>query len=197
MPADTRNPLFQPDIEPRRRSLVARRKRRRRTGFLPVLLVVLGLIPAPLPRGTQPAGAAHAAALVPSVARHKVAGWRSVLKRLPTPAKAASRPRRKAARTHRRHLQVWATAYCPTCRVCDTGRITATGRFAFSRGVAVAARGRRAVPLGSRVYVPRFGWLRVDDTGGGVRSDQIDIRVATHRRAVLWGRRLIQVSLDR
>jgi 3D (Asp-Asp-Asp) domain-containing protein len=91
---------------------------------------------------------------------------------------------------------VWVTAYCPECRVCDTTDTTATGTSADTPGAAVAARGPRAIPLGGRVYVANFGWLPIDDTGGGVDSDQIDVRMQSHRAARLWGRRLMRVRVE-
>lgn len=96
-----------------------------------------------------------------------------------------------------RWTRVYATAYCPDCRVCDTGGRTATGRRASTDGVAVAARRRsRVAPLGSRIYLAGRGWLPVDDTGGGVGARQIDLRVQNHQEAVRWGRRLVRVQFD-
>ena len=90
---------------------------------------------------------------------------------------------------------VVATAYCPHCRVCETTGVTYTGRDAHPDGVAVARRGPRAARLGTKVLVPGRGWLIVDDVGGGVESNQIDIRVATHAEAVQFGRRQLQVGV--
>jgi 3D (Asp-Asp-Asp) domain-containing protein len=91
---------------------------------------------------------------------------------------------------------VWVTAYCPRCRVCETDGITATGRPADrSHGLAVAAHGRRAAPVGARVYLPRFGWLPVDDVGGGVGPDQLDLRLRSHQAACRWGRRQMKVRI--
>ena len=73
---------------------------------------------------------------------------------------------------------------------------TATGRHASTAGVAVAARGPRVAPLGSRVFVSNLGWLPVDDTGGGVKSNQIDVRLQSHDEAVRWGRRQMRIQLE-
>jgi 3D (Asp-Asp-Asp) domain-containing protein len=85
------------------------------------------------------------------------------------------------------------------CRRCGTTGITATGRNASrTRGLAVARRApRRAVPLGRRVYVRGHGWLRVDDVGGGVRSNQLDLRFRRHRDAQRWGARVLRVAVRR
>jgi 3D (Asp-Asp-Asp) domain-containing protein len=51
-------------------------------------------------------------------------------------------------------------------------------------------------PLGSRVFVSNLGWLPVDDTGGGVKSNQIDVRLQSHDEAVRWGRRQMRIQLE-
>ena len=58
----------------------------------------------------------------------------------------------------------------------------------------MARRGAlRALPLGAKVWVPGYGWARVDDVGGKVRSNQLDIRFASHRAASRWGRRQLKI----
>jgi 3D (Asp-Asp-Asp) domain-containing protein len=97
-------------------------------------------------------------------------------------------------------LTLRVTGYCAgPCRRCGTTGITATGRNArWSRGLAVARRAqRRAVPLGRKVYVRGYGWLRVDDVGGGVRSNQLDLRFRRHRDAQRWGARVLRVAVRR
>jgi 3D (Asp-Asp-Asp) domain-containing protein len=106
---------------------------------------------------------------------------------LPQPAEARHRRRRLVRK-------VVATAYCMgPCRRCETRGRTYTGSRKL-RGVAVARLGsRRILPLGSRVYVPGYGWAPVDDVGGGVGRRQIDVRFRSHRRAARWGKRPIRV----
>jgi 3D (Asp-Asp-Asp) domain-containing protein len=99
-----------------------------------------------------------------------------------------------------RQLTLRVTAYCAgPCRRCGTTGRTATGRDArHSRGVAVSASSRgRAVPLGRRVWLRGHGWLRVDDTGGGVGRHQIDLRFQRHRDAKKWGSRVMRVKVSR
>lgn len=113
-----------------------------------------------------------------------------------TVAKAEATPKTVAPPARPiRWKTVWATAYCARCRVCETTNITYTGRKAHTHGVAVARTGRRAAKLGSEVLVPGHGWLQVDDVGGGVGGNQIDIRVRSHAEAVQFGRRQIQIGL--
>lgn len=211
LPVNDERTLFQPDYEPRssrgrRRTSPVQKRLVRAVACWGVFLIVLAAGAQMLRQ--RPAQAAQRATLIRTAASARSAsrteGWRGELRgaarrvlRSTAPKRTRAGARKAAARKKPRGnwVQVWATAYCPTCTVCDTGKITASGRHAFSRGLAVAARGRRVAPLGSRIYVPRFGWLPVDDTGGGVRSDQIDIRMQSHRRAVLWGRRRLRVQV--
>ena len=71
-----------------------------------------------------------------------------------------------------RVLKVRATHYCASCG----GSRTATGKSARTAGLAVDPR---VIPLGSRVYVPGYGVLVADDTGGAIRGRRIDIRLAS------------------
>jgi 3D (Asp-Asp-Asp) domain-containing protein len=97
-------------------------------------------------------------------------------------------------------LTLRVTAYCAgPCRRCGTTGRTATGRDArHSRGLAVSASSRgRAVPLGRKVFLRGHGWLRVDDTGGGVGKHQLDLRFQRHSDAKKWGSRVMRVKLSR
>ena len=76
------------------------------------------------------------------------------------------------ARGGGRVLRVRATHYCASCG----GSRTATGRSARTAGLAVDPR---VIPLGSRVYVPGYGVLVADDTGGAIRGRRIDIRLTS------------------
>ena len=93
-------------------------------------------------------------------------------------------------------MTVVATAYClGPCRVCGTRGRTALGSRG-GRGAAVGRR-RRVVPLGSRLRVPGYGSARVDDVGGGVRGDQIDLRFRSHAQAKRWGKRRLRIQVIR
>jgi 3D (Asp-Asp-Asp) domain-containing protein len=154
----------------------------------------MSLLPAPCPFAR------------PGAAWHRIAGLLVALTTacclvpdLPAEARTRrSRSRRVAARKKPVRKTVVATAYClGPCRRCQTRGRTYTGARK-RRGIAVARLGsRRAAPLGARMYVPGYGWARVDDVGGGVRRRQIDIRFRSHRRAARWGRRKVRVLVRR
>jgi 3D (Asp-Asp-Asp) domain-containing protein len=98
-----------------------------------------------------------------------------------------------------RFLTLKVTAYCAgPCKVCGTIGITATGRNARKyRGIAVASKKRRrAVPIGRKVFIPGQGWFKVDDTGR-LKSNQLDLRFNSHKRAKKWGVKILKVKVKR
>lgn len=55
----------------------------------------------------------------------------------------------------------------------------------------------RYYPFGTRMYVPGYGWGRVEDRGGAIKGkDRIDLYFASHEDALLWGRRKLRVQID-
>lgn len=90
-----------------------------------------------------------------------------------------------------RTLWVRASAYCSRC---DPSRRTATGkRFGTGRFVAVDPD---IIPIGSRVYVPGWGWGRAEDTGRAIRGRRIDVRVS-RGRCRHWGVRHLRIRVIR
>ncbi|HEU4753499.1 MAG TPA: hypothetical protein VFU47_10370, partial [Armatimonadota bacterium] len=126
--------LFQPDFEAHHRTVREPAGRSRRMAYR-IAAGLFGLTcgwlwwhawqaprlerKAPRPHS---AAARHARRHVPVHSR--VAGWRA----------SVDQPGQEAPRTWK---EVWVTAYCPECPICDTGDLTATGTSAETRGVAV------------------------------------------------------------
>jgi hypothetical protein len=53
-------------------------------------------------------------------------------------------------------------------------------------------------PFGTRMYVPGYGWGRVEDRGGAIKGPaRIDIFYHSHRDALQWGRRRVNVTIER
>ena len=93
-----------------------------------------------------------------------------------------------------RILKVEATAYCPRRCCGSAGGRTATGRRAEYGTVAVDPR---VIPLGSALYVDRYGFAIAADTGRLIRGNRIDLCFPTHREALRFGRRTVRVLLLR
>lgn len=52
-------------------------------------------------------------------------------------------------------------------------------------------------PFGTRMYVPGYGWGRVEDRGGAIKGkDRIDLYFDSHGDALLWGRKKLRVLID-
>jgi len=98
------------------------------------------------------------------------------------------------------------TGYC-SCGTCCGWKRNWLGRPVHSAGaqrgkpkqVGLTASGVRArhgtiaadtsiFPFGTVMYVPGYGYGRVEDRGGAIRGHRIDLYFPTHRKAQHWGR---------
>ena len=86
------------------------------------------------------------------------------------------------------HLWMEATAYLPT----DGGGhgITATGIPATHGVVAVDPN---YIPLGTKLYIPGYGYAIAADTGGAIKGHKIDLCMESYHDAIQFGRRHIDV----
>jgi 3D (Asp-Asp-Asp) domain-containing protein len=86
-----------------------------------------------------------------------------------------------------------ATAYC-------TGEVTRSGTRVH---YGVVASDPRVIPLGSIISVEdmttfeNMGTFSVEDTGGKIKGDQLDIYVPGYKRCIRFGRRKIKVTVLR
>ena len=88
----------------------------------------------------------------------------------PTPAVAAAVAAPQAAPGCARTLNVYATWY--TASSAGGSGVTATGTSVQKGVVAVDSR---VIPLGTRMYVPGYGYAVAGDTGGGIVGNHIDL----------------------
>lgn len=102
-----------------------------------------------------------------------------------------------------KYVRVRASAYCPCEQCCgtDADGVTATGRDAKLKGVAVD---RKLIPLGSRLDIPGYGnWQLADDVGGALKAKKgdkfyrIDVRFKTHKEALQWGIQYLKIRIWR
>ncbi|MGI6153364.1 MAG: G5 domain-containing protein [Christensenellaceae bacterium] len=87
-------------------------------------------------------------------------------------------------------MQMEVTAYCSQC---NTGNKTAIGTYP-SGGYTVAAKNNK-LPYGTSIYVPGFGYGRVEDTGG-FPSHVIDVYLGERSSCTCgqeWGRKYLTV----
>ena len=85
------------------------------------------------------------------------------------------------------------TGYCP-CSICTNGEgVTASGRSAYTDGVAVDPD---VVHLGARLDIPGYGsWKLADDTGRVIKGNRLDIRFQQHSDAQDFGVKYLQVRV--
>jgi 3D (Asp-Asp-Asp) domain-containing protein len=105
------------------------------------------------------------------------------------------------------------TGYC-NCGACCSWHHNWYGRPTYSSGpnkgrrktLGLTASGTRArtgtvaadprrYPMGTIVYVPGYGYGRVEDTGGAIKGDALDLWFSSHRRAQHWGRQKLTVHV--
>lgn len=83
-----------------------------------------------------------------------------------------------------------ATAYtADTATAAPTG-YTATGILAREGVVAVDPH---VIPLGTKLFVPGYGFALAADTGGAIIGNRIDLCMDSYDKAVQFGRRPVQV----
>jgi 3D (Asp-Asp-Asp) domain-containing protein len=89
-----------------------------------------------------------------------------------------------------RTLDVEATGYAPN--VDGVGTRTATGDQA---GYGIIAVDPRVIPLGTKLYVPGYGFGVAADTGGAIKGNRIDLCYNTGDEAIQWGRRDVTITI--
>ena len=83
-------------------------------------------------------------------------------------------------------MSVVSTAYA-------TGTITATGTKPKWGTIAVDPK---IIPYGTKVYIPQFGrTFIVNNTGGAIKENKIDIFMNTKKECYNWGRRTIEIQI--
>jgi len=74
--------------------------------------------------------------------------------------------------------------------------------------IGVTASGTRAkygtiaadtavLPFGTVVYVPGYGYGRVEDRGGAIKGNRLDLWYPSHGEAQVWGRKRVNVRVWR
>lgn len=72
--------------------------------------------------------------------------------------------------------------------------ITADGSKAKKGTIAADTR---LYPFGTIMHVPGYGWGEVHDKGSAIKGDRIDLFFSSHKKALEWGRRKVNVRVYR
>lgn len=102
-----------------------------------------------------------------------------------------------------RTLRVSATAYTPWDPGCGGLSVIERKLAAYDvpAGWGIVAVDPSVIPLGTKLYVPGYGYAYAADTGGAIKGAKIDVcfwsggSSAAHAKAVAWGRRTITVTI--
>lgn len=88
------------------------------------------------------------------------------------------------------------SAYCPCKKCCGkTNGITSSGAKATSWYTVAAGKG---YPIGTIIYIPSLkdkpngGWFVVQDRGGAISNNKLDVYMGTHQQALQFGRRNLE-----
>jgi peptidoglycan DL-endopeptidase CwlO len=105
----------------------------------------------------------------------------------------ASRPSTNPSRgpeTYKATYTMTATAYA-------IHGYTATGirTVRDPNGISTIAVDPRVIPLGTKVYIPGYGYAIAADTGGAIKGYKIDIFLNTVAECIQWGRRNVTLHV--
>jgi 3D (Asp-Asp-Asp) domain-containing protein len=94
----------------------------------------------------------------------------------------------------KRILSMNASAYDPSPRSC--GRY-ATGRTAcgMRAGKGVVAVDPRVIRLGTKLYIPGYGFAIAGDKGSAIKGHKIDLGYNTYKEAIRFGRKRVDVHI--
>lgn len=85
------------------------------------------------------------------------------------------------------------TAYCPCQKCCGkTDGITASGVKAV-QGVTIATD--KSIPFGTKIYIDGIGERIVQDRGGAIKGNRIDLYFSDHQSALNFGRQTKEVII--
>ena len=89
-----------------------------------------------------------------------------------------------------------ASAYCSCARCCGKSNgVTSSGNIAREWHTVAAGSG---YPIGTVIYIPAFadmpngGWFVVEDRGGAISNNKIDVFMGSHESAIQFGRRNLE-----
>jgi 3D (Asp-Asp-Asp) domain-containing protein len=98
-----------------------------------------------------------------------------------------------------RTITMEVTAYCPCKKCCGQNArgVTASGKhISHNDGLFVAAD--KGVPFDTKLVIPGYAGgkaVPVLDRGGAIKGNRLDVFFASHKEALKWGRRKIEVTV--
>ena len=92
-------------------------------------------------------------------------------------------------------VEMEVTAYCGCEKCCGSyaDGVTASG-YKLQEGSKVVAAPKN-IPFGTEIYIPGYGLATVEDRGGAIKGNRIDVYFHTHKEALQWGRQIVIVEM--
>lgn len=87
-------------------------------------------------------------------------------------------------------LEMVATAYTADCGGCSGSGYTSSG---YHAGHGIVAVDPSVIPLGTRLYIPGYGFAIAGDTGGAIVGKRIDLGFDSLGGALEFGRQVVKV----
>ncbi len=81
---------------------------------------------------------------------------------------------------------------CEATAYCEPGGYTASGTRARYGAIATDPR---YIPLGTKMYIPGYGFCVAEDTGGAIKGNIIDLYMNSVAQCYQWGRRNVEVYI--
>jgi len=107
-------------------------------------------------------------------------------------------------------ISMRATGYCK-CKQCCGWKRTWYGKAVVKgtkqkKAIGVTASGTKAkpgtiaadtrkYPFGTVMYIPGYGYGRVEDRGSAIQGEHIDLFFKSHREALQWGSKTVPVKV--
>ena len=110
-------------------------------------------------------------------------------------------------------IQMETTGYCKCAKCCGWKRnwllqpVFASGpNKGKPKKIGITASGTKAdwgtiaadpryYPFGTIMYIPGYGWGRVEDIGGAIKGKHIDLYFPSHKKALQWGRQQKEIKV--
>ena len=99
-----------------------------------------------------------------------------------------------------RDLRMKVTAYSPDAASCGkwADGVTASGKSVKFNGGMLVAADTKKLPFGTMLTIPGYNNgkpVPVEDRGGAIKGNRLDVLYPTHKRALQWGVRHVMVSV--
>lgn len=112
----------------------------------------------------------------------------------PTLPPNVSKRIRKINTSTREVRRMKVTAYCTCPRCCGKWSDGYAASGVRAKGKLIAAD--RRYPFGTVMTVPGYGTATVQDRGGAIKGDRLDLLFPSHQAALQWGVRWLDVTID-